>query len=171
MHRVQDEVLGGLWQLRCTRSLCRTYDDWILCQVPLDNLGNSGPIATSGPPRFVIPTSQFIGEGRHTEEPVFDDYMTTNSLPEQNNAPSLGHHTHTHIALPQGFAPTVRISARGQQGVQAGKVPTQCTTDAPHREVSWQQPATVRIPCPVCVLFHPPAYSCRKDTPGSWHVI
>ena len=27
MHRVQDEVLGGLWQLHCTRSLCRTYDD------------------------------------------------------------------------------------------------------------------------------------------------
>ena len=26
MHRVQDEVLGGLWQLRCTRSLCRTYN-------------------------------------------------------------------------------------------------------------------------------------------------
>ena len=81
MKCVQGEVLGGLWQLRCTRSLCRTYNVWIPSQVPWiiwESQALPCPIAASGPPRFVIPTSHFIGKGGDTEEPVFNDYMATN---------------------------------------------------------------------------------------------
>jgi hypothetical protein len=34
MHHVQDEFLGGLWQLHCTRSLYRTNEDRIPRQLP-----------------------------------------------------------------------------------------------------------------------------------------
>ena len=99
MHRVQDKFLGGLWQLRCTRSLYRTNEDLIPRQVPRiisESQALSRPVATSDPPRFVIPTSHFMGDGRRgedIEDTEFSHYMTTIHCTEHNNAPSLGHHT------------------------------------------------------------------------------